>query len=166
MTAQPLVGSVDEVLAFAETPYGIVKRLRAVERWASRVCQWRGKEALSILDYGCGTGDHVTYPLARLGHHVLGVDYHVQSIDEANRRYRLSNLAFRVMDIDELVAKGQNTTLSFAPKCSNTCMSRWRFSDRSGRWSTTKEDSSLRRPVGMGPSNGSLLWSVCWIEWG
>jgi SAM-dependent methyltransferase len=104
MTVQPLLGSVDEVLAFGETPYGIVKRLRAVERWASRVCRWRGKDTLSILDYGCGTGDHVTYPLARLGHHVLGV--HVQSIDEANRRYRLSNLAFRVMNIDELVREG------------------------------------------------------------
>ena len=106
MTAQPFSASVDEALAFAETPYGIVKRLRTVERWASRVCQWRQKESLSILDYGCGTGDHVTYPLARLGHHVLGVDYHVQSIDEAARRYRLSNLAFRVTDIDQLAREG------------------------------------------------------------
>ena len=106
MTAQPLSGSVDEAPTFAETPYGIVKRLRTVERWASRVCRWREKESLSILDYGCGTGDHVTYPLARLGHHVLGVDYHVQSIDEAKHRFQLPNLAFRVTDIDQLVREG------------------------------------------------------------
>lgn len=106
MTAQLLSGSIDEVADFGETPYGIVKRLRAVERWASRVCQWREKEALSILDYGCGTGDHVTYPLARLGHYVLGVDCHVRSIDEATHRFQLPNLAFRVADIDQLVREG------------------------------------------------------------
>jgi len=106
MTISPLSGSIYEASAFAETPYGIVKRLRTIERWASRVCQWREKESLSILDYGCGTGDHVTYPLARLGHQVLGVDYHVPSIDEAGRRFQLPNLAFRVADIGQLVREG------------------------------------------------------------
>ena len=106
MTRQPLSFSVDEASSFGETPYGIVKRLRIAERWASRVCQWREKEALSILDYGCGTGDHLTYPLACLGHQVLGVDYHVPSIDEAKRRFRLPNLTFRVADIDQLVREG------------------------------------------------------------
>lgn len=91
---------------FAETPYGIVKRLRTIERWTAWIGQALGKSELSILDYGCGTGDHVTYPLARLGHRVLGVDLHAASVEEAQRRYRLPNLTFRAADIDALLCEG------------------------------------------------------------
>lgn len=106
MTAQPhpLCSALGST--FPETPYGIVKRLRAIERWAALVGKWRGTHVLSILDFGCGTGDHVTYPLACLGHRVLGVDYHAASIEEAGRRFSLPNLSFRVADIDLLVREG------------------------------------------------------------
>jgi 2-polyprenyl-3-methyl-5-hydroxy-6-metoxy-1,4-benzoquinol methylase len=83
-----------------------VKRLRAIERWAALVTQWRETAVLSILDYGCGTGDHVTYPMACLGHRVLGVDFHAASVDEARRRYRLPNLSFRVADTYTLIQEG------------------------------------------------------------
>lgn len=96
----------DGAIDFPETAYGIVKRLRTIERWAALVGEWSKKDVLSILDYGCGTGDHVTYPLACLGHCVLGVDYHTSSIAEAGRRFSLPNLSFRVTDIDLMVREG------------------------------------------------------------
>ena len=89
-------------VSFAETSYGIVKRLRTVEAWTEAVAQRLGLPSLSILDYGCGTGDHLTYPLACRGHRVLGVDFHAASIEEASRRYRLPNLSFRMSEIGEL----------------------------------------------------------------
>ena len=106
MTIEPNSVPAGAATMFPETPYGIVKRLRTVERWAALVAEWRAKKVLSILDYGCGTGDHVTYPLACLGHQVLGVDYHAASIEEAGRRFSLPNLSFRVADVDLLVREG------------------------------------------------------------
>lgn len=88
---------------FSETSYGIVKRLQTIEAWTDRVAQRLGKPSLSILDFGCGTGDHVTYPLACLGHRVLGVDVHAASIQEASGKYRLPTLRFRRAEIDDLL---------------------------------------------------------------
>jgi SAM-dependent methyltransferase len=62
-----------------------------------------GKKALSILDVGCGTGDHLTYPLALLNHQVLGVDFHEASIQEAKQKYVLPNLTFRSGQLDALL---------------------------------------------------------------
>jgi 2-polyprenyl-3-methyl-5-hydroxy-6-metoxy-1,4-benzoquinol methylase len=76
---------------FEETPYGIRKRLQAIEDWLPL-----GQQALRILDFGCGTGEHVTFPLAQIGHHVIGVDMHPPSIDLAQKRYDLPNLEFKV----------------------------------------------------------------------
>jgi len=93
-------------VTFEETSYGIVKRLRTVERWAVRVANELDKPALSILDFGCGTGDHLTEPLASLGHRVLGVDCHEASIVEAQRRYVRPNLSFRLAELETLVHEG------------------------------------------------------------
>lgn len=106
MTTPSLPSCAQAAADFAETPYGIVKRLRTIERWTAWVGGAVGKSALSILDYGCGTGDHVTYPLARLGHRVLGVDLHAASVEEAQRRYRLPNLTFRAADVEVLAREG------------------------------------------------------------
>ncbi len=98
-------------MTFPETSYGIVKRLETIESWTTAFAKRTGKRSLSILDYGCGTGDHVTYPLACRGHRLLGVDFHAASIDEASRRYRLPNLSFQVAEIDALVTAGQQFDL-------------------------------------------------------
>src|SRR5690606_20966162 len=74
--------------------------------WTEGVARRLGKSPLRVLDYGCGTGDHVTYPLACLGHQVLGVDVHEESIRQASIRYRLPTLSFRVADIEALVNEG------------------------------------------------------------
>ena len=91
---------------FSETSYGIVKRLRTIEVWAAAVASRLGTSSLSILDFGCGTGDHVTYPLACLGHRVLGVDMHEPSIEEAGRRYSQPNLLFRSSRLETLIQEG------------------------------------------------------------
>lgn len=91
---------------FPETSYGIVKRWQTIDVWTEAVARRLGKSSLTVLDYGCGTGDHVTYPLACLEHQVLGVDVHEESIHQASRRYQLPTLSFRVADIDALVNDG------------------------------------------------------------
>ena len=91
---------------FPETSYGIVKRLQTIEAWTAGVAQRLGTPSLSILDFGCGTGDHVTYPLACLGHRVLGVDMHEPSIQEAQRRYPLPNLLFQTGRLESLIQEG------------------------------------------------------------
>jgi SAM-dependent methyltransferase len=98
-------------LDFAETSYGIVKRLRVVEAWAHALAQQLGKERLSILDVGCGTGDHVTFPLASRYHDVLGVDFHAPSIEEASKRYTLPNLHFRCTELESLIRENQTFDL-------------------------------------------------------
>lgn len=91
---------------FPETSYGIVKRLQTIEAWTAEVAQRLGTPSLSILDFGCGTGDHVTYPLACLGHRLLGVDMHEPSVQEAQRRYPLPNLVFRTGHLESLIREG------------------------------------------------------------
>lgn len=91
---------------FPETSYGIVKRLQTIEAWTAGLAQRLGTPSLSILDFGCGTGDHVTYPLACLGHRLLGVDMHEPSIQEAQRRYPLPNLLFRTARLESLIQEG------------------------------------------------------------
>lgn len=91
---------------FPETSYGIVKRLETIEAWTAAVAQRLGTTSFSILDYGCGTGDHVTYPLACRGYPVLGMDMHEPSIEEAQRRYPLPNLVFRAGHLESLIREG------------------------------------------------------------
>ena len=91
---------------FAETHYGIVKRIQVIEKWVRMAKDRMGKSRLSILDYGCGTGDHITAPLARAVDEVLGVDVHEPSILEARRRYALPNLTFRTADAQGLLNDG------------------------------------------------------------
>ena len=82
---------------FSETSYGIVKRLKVIEEWLGLF-----DRPLRILDFGCGTGEQITYPLAQAGHTVVGLDVHPPSIEEARRRYALPNLEFRVATVDDL----------------------------------------------------------------
>ena len=76
---------------FTETPYGVLKRFRTIERWLAT-----NQRSLRILDFGCGTGELVTFPLAEAGHQVVGIDVHSPSIDVARSRCDLPNLEFKV----------------------------------------------------------------------
>jgi len=91
---------------FAETQYGIVKRIRVILDWIGQVADRTSKQTLTVLDYGCGTGDYITFPLARAGYKVFGVDIHEPSILEARRRYALPNLTFRTGYVQDLLIEG------------------------------------------------------------
>ena len=97
---------IDPVCEFRETSYGIVKRVEVVSKWIDDFKTCEERQTVSILDYGCGTGDHITFPLAQSGHDVLGVDVHGQSILEARRRYTLPKLTFRVGELKDLMDEG------------------------------------------------------------
>lgn len=88
----------------AENSYGVAKRLDVVTAWVDEVSLRMQKRRLDILDYGCGTGDHLTVPLARSGHCVLGADIHEASIIQAGHRYQLPSLEFRMADVDAILA--------------------------------------------------------------
>ena len=89
----------------AENSYGVAKRFHVVESWVRDVASRLGKSRLDILDYGCGTGDHLTAPLAALGHTVLGVDLHRESIAAAEQRFGIASLKFRTGDLDILLGE-------------------------------------------------------------
>lgn len=94
---EPFTSSVRRIEPdFAENPYGIVKRLRVIEEWLAPL----GGQ-LRILDFGCGTGEHVTGPLAQSGYQVVGFDSHEASIAEARRRFPLPNLEFTTTSITD-----------------------------------------------------------------
>lgn len=92
---------------FPETPYGVVKRLETVERWIDQTARRLGRPVLTILDYGCGTGDQLTAPLGRAGHVIVGADLHEPSIAQARQRYAIPNLTFELSDLDALRASGR-----------------------------------------------------------
>lgn len=62
----------------------------------------------SVLDVGCGTGEHAIY-LAGLGHEVLGVDGAPRAIEKARlkARERKSTATFTVADALELAGLGR-----------------------------------------------------------
>jgi len=92
---------------FAESSYGIVKRIQVIDGWINRVMEQTGKPRLMILDYGCGTGNHVTIPLAQMGHEVLGIDSHESSIREARHMCSLPNLSFQTGALDDLLKENK-----------------------------------------------------------
>ena len=82
-----------------ETVYGIVKRvhffLKHIEKERHR--KKLGVKEMKILDVGCGTGIHVTIPLAQAGYAVCGFDMSAPSI-EYGRKFAaasgITNIAF------------------------------------------------------------------------
>jgi SAM-dependent methyltransferase len=91
---------------FAENSYGVAKRLDVVGAWIDAASHRLRKPCLDILDYGCGTGDHLTVPLAKRGHCVLGADIHGASIADATRRHAFPLLQFREAHLDALLTEG------------------------------------------------------------
>jgi SAM-dependent methyltransferase len=117
---QPIVARPDPALPaaawpppFAEDEYGVVKRVTVVGAWVQALGDRRGR-ALRVLDYGCGTGEYLTLPLARLGHAVLGVDQHTPTVEDARRRHALPNLRFRAAVLATLVAEEERFDLVVA----------------------------------------------------
>ena len=80
-----------------ENVYGHRKRLEFI---AARLDELRAAHPdtpLRVLDFGCGTGVMITRPLARLGHHLTGLDIDAVSIGRAvrlNASPALANLVY------------------------------------------------------------------------
>jgi SAM-dependent methyltransferase len=92
-------------MSLVENSYGVAKRLDVITSWLGEIAARLGKTRLDILDYGCGTGDLLTAPLAALGHSMLGVDLHPESIADAQRRFGHPLLQFRAADLDRLIGE-------------------------------------------------------------
>lgn len=90
-------------MPWEEDSYGILKRWVVFRDWVDTYAKRRGLSRLRVLDYGCGTGALVTYPLALLGHTVLGSDVHGPSIELARTRYQLPNLTFKALSLERLL---------------------------------------------------------------
>lgn len=92
--------------SFPDTSYGFVKRVHIFSSWIEQARHQTGR-ALSILDYGCGTGVFLTFPLGQTGNRIMGVDPHPPSIDAANRLNPPENVTFRACDLDALLQSSE-----------------------------------------------------------
>ncbi len=92
-----------EQITWSEDSYGVLKRWVVFRKWVEGYATRRGLSQLRVLDYGCGTGALVSYPLARLGHVVVGSDVHEPSIKLARSLYQLPNLTFEALSIEKLL---------------------------------------------------------------
>jgi SAM-dependent methyltransferase len=72
-----------------------LKRVRFIVNQANNHARQRQKEALDILDIGCGKGN-ISFPLASLGHHVTGVDIDPDSISQCTYKNTFPNATFMV----------------------------------------------------------------------
>lgn len=101
-----MIDAASDQTLLEEDSYGIRKRWVVFRQWIDMYAKRRGVSRLRMLDYGCGTGALVTYPLALLGHTVLGSDIHAPSIEQACIRYPLPNLTFKSVSVEQLLEEG------------------------------------------------------------
>ena len=66
----------------------------------------------SILDVGCGTGELLAVPLARLGLSVVGIDHHPPSIARARQLAEGTDASFRAEEIASEVAKRERYSVT------------------------------------------------------
>ena len=95
------MGEISSVVGFPEDSYGSVKRVAVFWEWSQPLREKRGGP-LSILDFGCGTGRGVSFPFARAGDVVHGVDEHALAIEHARRHPVSPNLTFGTETADDL----------------------------------------------------------------
>lgn len=88
---------------FPEDSYGTLKRLHVLSGWLEEFRTKKGLSALSVLDFGCGTGAWLAVPLACRGYKVHGVDVHEPSIERARARNSLPDLTFGTEDVAQLI---------------------------------------------------------------
>ncbi|MBT3433293.1 MAG: methyltransferase domain-containing protein [Nitrospinaceae bacterium] len=90
-----------------ETAYGIVKRFSVFREWLDDFKRNSGKGCIDVLDYGCGTGAHLTVPLGEVADNYLGVDLHEPSVQVAKSTNQLPNVKFSTMPLSRFVDGGE-----------------------------------------------------------
>ena len=90
-----------------ETAYGIVKRFSVFREWHDDFKRNSGKGCIDVLDYGCGTGAHLTVPLGEVADNYLGVDLHEPSVQVAKSTNQLPNVKFSTMPLSRFVDGGE-----------------------------------------------------------
>jgi len=85
----------ERILLDKETPL-MIARHRCAYEFAGDFVDGKG-----VLDIGCGEGYGSSF-LADGAHAVLGIDYDPMVIEYAQEKYRRENLAFSVMDVENL----------------------------------------------------------------
>jgi 2-polyprenyl-6-hydroxyphenyl methylase/3-demethylubiquinone-9 3-methyltransferase len=87
-----------------ENSYGHKKRLDFIIKQILDYLNHNGKskDAITILDVGCGSGLLITFPLAKLGYNILGIDIDEDSIKFAKEKNIYGNASFLHSDLSDI----------------------------------------------------------------
>jgi SAM-dependent methyltransferase len=78
-----------------------LKRLNLIIEEVSNHAKESTQDKLDILELGCGIGG-ISFPLASLGHAVLGTDLDEKSIERCSEKNNFSNASYQVGDAETL----------------------------------------------------------------
>jgi len=87
-----------------EDSYAHGKRLNFIKESIEEYCRKcnKSKDEIKILDVGCGTGIGITFPIASLGHPIIGVDIDNDSINYVQKENIYPNANFECGFLDKL----------------------------------------------------------------
>jgi len=90
-----------------ENSYGHKKRIQFIINQIDKYIKENdiNKDALEILDVGCGSGLLITLPLGQLGYNILGIDTDKISIDFANTNNIFEKVKFENIPIENIIKK-------------------------------------------------------------
>jgi 2-polyprenyl-3-methyl-5-hydroxy-6-metoxy-1,4-benzoquinol methylase len=83
-----------------------LKRLEFIQNSLNKL----GERKLRVLDVGCGNG-HISRYIGSKGHHVLGIDISETTINKAISLTSMSNVKFKNIAAEELIAAAQTFDL-------------------------------------------------------
>lgn len=87
------------------TRYGDFKRLDFIIQSIEEHKKNQYNHQIRILDVGCATGN-ISFPLARLGYNIVGIDLNTELIDYAKSKNTFKNARFEVGDAENLSLEG------------------------------------------------------------
>ena len=79
-------------------------RIKPIITGVQRLSMENSKKRLKILEIGCGKGN-ITIPLGSLGHEVLGIDYHDESLATARKNNPFKPVRFIKGDVKKFLVK-------------------------------------------------------------
>jgi SAM-dependent methyltransferase len=80
-----------------ENPFGHSKKVRII---SGRIAAIRAEQGqVSVLDLGCGNGSAVTQYIGRVADRVLGLDFHLPSVEYANSHFGNPHVKFERADV-------------------------------------------------------------------